>query len=400
MRKKNLFLFALKTVLANRKRFFLSSLGIIIGIIAQTISMSACLSYIRNTENVLMMSGASIIQISINSIDEVDAIDEIVQNMSLLKAAMPYSEKEMDILVNGTKRKSRIIFTTNKYLTVENINIIAGECNIDSTHSIANTVVINDNLADVLFKGIPSNQEIEIAGIPFKINGYINDGRMNSDSVCYLNYDFLHKYNLEEDNSSWLIVCDTLDLDIVNEIQSDISEYLNGRYHDKLSSLSLKYSDNMEFEEVTNMIYTMSSSVDEFEVYKNDITITKTIMTVFFALLMVVGGIGIGNLFNILYSGRHGEIGIAKAVGATKSRILYQFFIEIGIITSFAVVIGSLLGIVLTYAFGLVAGINITLSWEWILISIGVASLLSITMGLWPAIKCIKLDPIKAINSV
>ena len=400
MRKKNLFFFALKTVLTNKKLFFLSSMGIIIGIIAQTISMSACLSYIRNTEEILMMSGASMIQVSIGSIDELDAIEEIMKNNTLLKTAIKYSEEQLDILVNGTKRKAKIVFTDNKYLTTKNIDIIAGECNIDNVQSFSNNAVINVALAETLFNGVPLDQKIEVAGIPFKIDGYINDGRMNMDSVCYINYDFIRKYSLEEDNSGWLLVCDTPDLDTVKGIQNEISEYLNSRYHDKLSSLSLKYSDNMDFDEITNMLYNINSSVDEFEIYKNDIAVTKIIMTVFFALLMLVGGIGIGNLFNILYSGRYGEIGVAKAVGATEKSILFQFLIEISLVTLFAVVVGSLLGIVFTYVFGLIANIDIKLSWEWILISVGVASSLSVITGLRPAIKCVKLDPVKAINSV
>ena len=61
-----------------------------------------------------MTSGASIIQVSINSIDEVDAIEKIMNNTPLLRTAIQYAEKQMNILVNGAKRKSKIVFTTDK----------------------------------------------------------------------------------------------------------------------------------------------------------------------------------------------------------------------------------------------------------------------------------------------
>lgn len=125
-------------------------------------------------------------------------------------------------------------------------------------------------------------------------------------------------------------------------------------------------------------------------------TMMNTVLVAIAAISLLVGGIGIMNIMYVTVTERIKEIGIRRAIGATRRDILYQFLIESVILSLF----GGLSGLLLAYAIVLLiqrvfpAYINV----ETILLSLGVSSFIGILFGVFPAKKAADLSPIEAIR--
>ncbi len=121
------------------------------------------------------------------------------------------------------------------------------------------------------------------------------------------------------------------------------------------------------------------------------------------AISLVVGGIGILNIMMVTVAERTREIGLRKAVGATKKAIRNQFLLEASLLTGLGGVVGIIIGILVSY---LISLLMIQLGYDWafivspisIILSVGVSVLTGVVFGLFPAIKAAKLDPIDALR--
>jgi putative ABC transport system permease protein len=135
-------------------------------------------------------------------------------------------------------------------------------------------------------------------------------------------------------------------------------------------------------------------------------SITDT-MSIFLSLMagisLVVGGIGIMNIMLVNVSERTREIGLRKAIGATRKNIRNQFLFESIVLTLSGGVIGIILGILFSYLIALVARF---MDYDWafvispsaIILALFVSVLTGVIFGLYPAMKAAKLDPIDALR--
>ena len=115
-------------------------------------------------------------------------------------------------------------------------------------------------------------------------------------------------------------------------------------------------------------------------------------------IILVVGGIVVMNIMLVSVTERTFEVGLRKAIGATKNQILLQFLIESALLC----VVGGILGLVLatgaTQLVGYLLGITMTITRFYVIISVGVSSIIGIIAGLYPAWKAARLDPIVALT--
>lgn len=126
---------------------------------------------------------------------------------------------------------------------------------------------------------------------------------------------------------------------------------------------------------------------------------TITLAALIFAgISLLVGGIGIMNIMLVSVAERIREIGIRKAVGATKRQILNQFLLEALFIT----LAGAIIGLGLAYGAGYLIGLQFSLplvfSWWIFAIGIGIPLLTGLIFGIWPAARAARQDPIVALR--
>jgi putative ABC transport system permease protein len=146
---------------------------------------------------------------------------------------------------------------------------------------------------------------------------------------------------------------------------------------------------------------------DDFELFASDslIAIFKEnttnlrLATIAIGLMTLLGAaIGLMNIMLVSVTERTREIGIYKALGATRRNILHQFLTEAVLICQAGGVAGVLLGILVGNVVTLLLGGNFLVPWAWMLLGLVLCMVVGITSGFYPALKAARLDPIEALR--
>jgi putative ABC transport system permease protein len=139
-------------------------------------------------------------------------------------------------------------------------------------------------------------------------------------------------------------------------------------------------------------------NVDEFNKTMDQVTgAIAAVVIPITMIILVVGGIVVMNIMLVSVTERTFEVGLRKAIGATRNQIMLQFLIESALLC----VVGGILGLVLavgaTQLVGYLLNMTMTITLIYVILSIGVSSIIGILAGLYPAWKAARLDPIVAL---
>jgi putative ABC transport system permease protein len=254
----------------------------------------------------------------------------------------------------------------------------------------ANVVVLGHDSAEDLFPDeSPLGQDVECGGDVFSVIGVLDkspqpfgSGRNTEDNAAYFPLNTFRKIH-PEIKDFWITV--KYDSQANKALVIDeIRELLRRR-----RSVRLDQQDNFAIfgpDSLTRLWNQLTGGLFLFMVSVSSVG-------------LMVGGVGVMNIMLVSVTERTREIGIRKAVGATKKNILLQFTMEA--ITLCAV--GGLLGIgagslftlILYYA---VTFLHATLSTTWILLALAVSCGIGLLFGIYPAWKAANLDPIEALR--
>ena len=160
-----------------------------------------------------------------------------------------------------------------------------------------------------------------------------------------------------------------------------------------LAASTLTELKNLEDGEYTT--YDMGEWQAEYEQY---LTIITLVISSIAGISLLVGGIGVMNIMLVSVTERTREIGLRKALGATRRKILFQFLIESVTLTSLGGLIGIALAMGATVMVAQLSAIPASVSPFVVLIAVGFSALIGIVFGILPANKASKLSPIDALR--
>jgi len=113
---------------------------------------------------------------------------------------------------------------------------------------------------------------------------------------------------------------------------------------------------------------------------------------------LMIGGIGVMNIMLVSVTERTKEIGLRKAVGATRTNILSQFLIEAVVLTAIGGLIGLAIGELFSFLTNRYSPLPAYVPPWAIAVGIGISGAVGIVFGLWPAWKAARLDPIESLR--
>jgi putative ABC transport system permease protein len=144
--------------------------------------------------------------------------------------------------------------------------------------------------------------------------------------------------------------------------------------------------------------YSTFSAEDMAEMVSDTLGTMTLFVSAIAGISLVVGGIGIMNIMLVSVTERTREIGIRKALGATRKNILTQFLIEAVTVSMLGGFLGALVGFGLTSLVASTMDLSARFSYDSLLLAVGFSASIGIFFGIYPANKAAKLDPIEALR--
>jgi putative ABC transport system permease protein len=140
-------------------------------------------------------------------------------------------------------------------------------------------------------------------------------------------------------------------------------------------------------------------NVDEFNSQMDQFTgAIAAVVVPITMIILVVGGIVVMNIMLVSVTERTFEVGLRKALGATRKQILLQFLIESALLCVVGGIVGLTLATGVTLLISALAGMTMTITPGYVILSVVVSSTIGIIAGLYPAWKAARLDPIVALT--
>jgi putative ABC transport system permease protein len=256
--------------------------------------------------------------------------------------------------------------------------------------SRANVCVIGQDLVRALFPFVdPLDKELKIAGRPFKVIGIMeplgNFLGQSRDNSIFIPIKTFEKYypELHFPESIFVIIVRPISRAYVKSAMDEMTDILRRRRH-----VAAGQPNN----------FGMSSQDSLLDVYNQLTGATYLVLTAISFVALMIGGIGVMNIMLVSVTERTKEIGLRKAVGATRKNILSQFLIEAVVLTAIGGLIGLAVGELASLLMNKYSPLPAYVPAWAIAVGVGISGAVGIIFGLWPAWKAARLDPIESLR--
>ena len=257
----------------------------------------------------------------------------------------------------------------------------------DDVRYARNVCVLGMDVVDRLFPfEDPISKKIQIEGLNYYVVGVTERqgeafGQSQDNYIAIPITNYLQKFS-----NKWT----TLSINVEAASEKDYDKTREEVIGIMRTIRKVKAGEDNDFELETNdeMIETFSGFTGGIKLFALSVSI----------IALVVAGIGIMNIMLVSVTERIKEIGIRKAIGATKRDILTQFLMEAVFLSEFGGVVGIIMGIGAGNLVSFIFNIPAVIPFDWAIIGLLVCSVIGIGFGIYPAWKAAQLDPIESLR--
>lgn len=402
---------------SHKMRSFLTMLGIIIGIAAIIAIVSTIKGTNEQIKQNLVGSGENTVEVSLfqgewqyemsyNGIPQgvplvTDEVMEQIMDLDAVENASRYLSRQDygGIYYQNTGMSGGYVKGVDRnYFDTCNFIMKKGRGFTDEDFSGYHKVaVLDEDSADALFQGKEAvGSTIEIKQEPYIVIGIVTKAKefvpvINSmddyytyagdtaGSIYITDTTWPIVYQYDEPQNVVLRVTSTDDMTKAGKACADL---LNGYLTPQDDTIQYKAKDLLE---QAQQIQELSSS-------------TNTMLIWIAGISLIVGGIGVMNIMLVSVTERTQEIGLKKAIGARKSRILGQFLTEAAVLTSLGGLVGVIVGIILAKVISYISTTPVAISAPAAVGAVVFSMVIGIVFGMLPSYKAANLNPIDALR--
>jgi putative ABC transport system permease protein len=393
---------ALQAIRANKLRSLLTMLGIIIGVGAVITMIALGSGAQKAVQDRIQALGptllsiypgqsfqrgiASDVRVSV-TMDDDTALDN---NRHYITDVVPELTRSLQVQKGSQNVNVNVVGTTPNYVPVRSYTITAGRMFTPGDDEARRRYAVLGSAIPDMFNANPAamiGQEILIRGIPFEIIGVLSEkgsqgSFFNPDEQILVPLQTA-RYRVIGTDRLRSITVKVADISMMNLGMIEIERILR-RQH----KIRPGQDNDFQIRNQTDILATLQQTTETF----------KYLLAGIAAVSLLVGGIGIMNIMLVSVTERTREIGVRKALGATRFNIMFQFLVEALVLCLVGGLIGVVVGSLGAIVLSRVAHWNTLISPLAILLAFVFSAAVGIFFGIWPARRAAVLDPIVALR--
>ena len=399
-----IFQVALQAIRANKLRSFLTMLGIIIGVGAVITMVALGSGAQKAVQARLQALGPTLLSIYPGQsfrggiaimFDQrvsvtVDDAAALARDARYVKGVVPELTRNMQIKLGGQNGNVSIVATTPNYAIVKNYTMTAGRMFTAGEDEGRRRFAVLGSAIPDMFNRNPAamiGQEIQIRGIPFEIIGVLSakgsaGGFGNPDEQILIPLQ-TGRYRIMGTDRLRSITVDAASVPQMTLAMIEIERVMRREHKVRPGG-----ENDFQIRNQSDILATFQDTAKTFTYLLAGIA----------AVSLFVGGIGIMNIMLVSVTERTREIGVRKALGATRFNILFQFLVEALVLCLAGGLTGIVLGSLGAVALSKLAHWNTSISLFAILIAFIFSAIVGLFFGIWPARRAASLDPIVALR--
>lgn len=400
---------------SHKLRSFLTMLGIIIGIASIITIVSTIKGTNEQIKENLIGAGSNVVTVKLtqdggevdleySSLPEgVSVIDEdtraALDELSGVKETSLYRQRQYvnSVFYKNSSFNGNLYAIDSHYFSVNGYTVNYGrnfvERDFTGCHKVA---IIDEKTAGRLFEGAnPIGQTMEINSEPFTVVGVVS----KSNTVS-LQIDSYSDYMMYADTSGGSLFIPDSCWPIVYRYDEPQRAAVRAASTDDMTSAGDAAAKKLTETQITGSTYAYQA--DDLLKQATDLqalaSSTSSQLIWIAGISLLVGGIGVMNIMMVSVTERTREIGLKKAIGAKRSRILWQFLTEAAVLTCLGGLIGVISGIGLAQMMAKIMQTPVAISIPACIIAVVFSMVIGIIFGMVPAVKASKLNPIEALR--
>ena len=390
------FQMALRSIAANKLRAVLTMLGIIIGVMALVVLVSLVNGATGSVTSAVSDLGNSMITVKISD-DKgmpitLDTLDAWAQTEEDLGITAPYATASVTARKGSESGTVTLYGTTPAYYNVQSLRLAMGrwlkDTDVDNKSYVC---ILNDAAASELVGYTDCiGEQIALNGVKFTIVGVLAE-----DSETLTSALLSGSMAVYLPHTSLVRLVDSVPPQITTFYLTAPADGTVETAEDAMEALLLERFENDED------AFSLSSLALLEEAMSSITSVLSILLGGIAAISLIVGGIGIMNIMLVTVTERTREIGIRKAIGASRGTILTQFLMEAVVLC----MMGCALGIFLSWGIlqlisTVVASLDIVFALDGGVVTLAVVFcfIIGVVFGLYPANKAAKMKPIDALH--